>query len=211
MGEKVRWGVEGRDGQRDTGWCAIGQGGVAHPARPARHGQHLAVYLSGLGGGDAEGVGDAIHLAEAVLDRLAQLQGQQARDVAAAGKGQRRGAFEHLSPAGGRYPPDGFGCVPGVVACGGDIAEIGLAGSAHHLTHIWTGSGGLRPGCDPLTRDEAPCRLGGRAFRHLLSSESNPLGGTYGPFYGLAVTYGRHDVVAIATFGETATLGGAVL
>ena len=67
-----------------NGVIAVGEGGVAHAAGPAGHRQDLATDVPGLGGRDGEGVGDPQDLGAAVLDRFAELQGEQPGEVVAA-------------------------------------------------------------------------------------------------------------------------------
>jgi hypothetical protein len=96
VGEQVGGCVERGDRQGDADRGAVGEGGVADTAGPAGHRKHLAARAPGLGRRDGEGVGDPVDLAAAVLDRLAEFEGEQAGQVVAAAQRLGGGPVEDL-------------------------------------------------------------------------------------------------------------------
>jgi hypothetical protein len=93
--QQICRGVERGDRQGDADRGAVGERGVAHPAGPAGHGQHLAADLPGLGGRNGERVGHPVDLTAPVLDRLAELQRQQPGQAVLLRQHLHRGALEH--------------------------------------------------------------------------------------------------------------------
>ena len=152
--EQVRRGVERRDGQRHPRGRPVGQRGVPDAAVPARHRQQLTADPARLGRADRQGVGDPVDLAAAVLDRLAELEGEQGGQLGRAvpppagrpGPGPARAAGASRATAGRR--------VPRVAGRPPDVVRAGLRRAADHAPQVRAGPLAPTGRRAPLARDQ---------------------------------------------------------
>ena len=126
--EQVGRGVERGDGQRHAGRRPVGQRGVADAARPAGHRQHVAADLAGLGRAHGEGVGDPVDLAAAVLDRLAELQGDQPGESSRRSAASAAARSRIAARAAGASRATACAACRGVAGGAVDVGRAGLRG-----------------------------------------------------------------------------------
>ncbi len=190
--EEVRGGVEGGDGEGHPGRCAIGEGGVADAALPACDGQGLAADVARLGGAHREGVRDPVDLAESVLERFAQLQGEEAGQPLAVGRGGAGCSVQDVRAQGGGEAGHRAGRGTGVGESVGDLLPRRRGRPADNPAQVRACSGHRGTVATPLAGDVGR-RFGHRRVRPGLEkgieheiSPRKPLSGTGGLLCGSA-------------------------
>ncbi len=136
VGQQIGRSVEWRDGQRHSSRCPVRHGRVTHATSPSRHWQQFAANLARFGGTDRECVPDAVHLAAAVLERLAQLEGDEMGEVLTPVEGYGRGAVEHFGTRSRREASHVALRLLGVLPRDRWVTSLGDSCSTYYLAQV---------------------------------------------------------------------------